>query len=612
MVSRRTGERKFPIFTELAALVGGGSSMTSQSCRCAPGPSRLASRLGRRAVTAVVSLTALLGALFVTAASPTGATVAAGASSAGGQGAAASQATPVLGGDLRTAYYFGNADPLDFWSSNLSGAEKAFELMARNGFNSVGLVVPWGEFQTKLIPPTNNPVAFERLNHLVALAASLRLKVVLRLSYLYDVDPADQLPWGRRQAEVYTSSRVYKAWLAYISSLHSDLAKFHNVRLVYFSWEDWFTPVTDTFDATTASQRLALAKQFDYQRWLSRHYSLQAVDFYYGEYFGSWSQVPVPTPQSPALLLMYAFDDWMLINRFFHPAQHYFPGLTLETRTVTDTIVNGSEPVTGYTHPGQYTLSGTSITGMFFSPYMADPSTSPIETAAEGLQSLDSVLATVHSWSPGRKVYIQELEFVSNAPQVVTNPQLGPDQVGPFLIGSASELAHETIGYGLWTYRNQPFSPVYNPNFALGPSGWEVRGAVTAKSSAYGTSWLQLAQHSSLSQLIPASRMITYSGDVDVAVVAQGVRPGSFTVSLAGHTQRVDTSTRIHRYEVSFPPSDLGKGRLTITAGRAVKLYGVQMYGYTQTGDVYNAQGKPELALQPLRELNEELASETS
>src|SRR6185437_4889228 len=81
---------------------------------------------------------------------------------------APTQAHPVL-----AAFYFGEADPLNFWTSHLSGAPAAFKQMKQEGFNAVELAVPWGEFQPGVKPIRYNATALQRLTSLVSLANSL-------------------------------------------------------------------------------------------------------------------------------------------------------------------------------------------------------------------------------------------------------------------------------------------------------------------------------------------------------------------------------------------------------------------------------------------------------
>ena len=206
----------------------------------------------------------------------------------------ASAALPNPPSNLRTAYYFGTANPQNFWSSDLSGAQQAFEQMKANGFNAVGLVIPWGYFQTKTSPPTKNKVAFKELDRLISLAAGLDMQVVLRISYLLDEDPADRPSYTQRALSVWSNQTEYNAWLAYISALHANVSHFGNIAMAYLSWEDFFNPVGDATVSTAPGTRVRLAQRYGYQTWLSQHYSLAAVSFAYGQQFSSWSQVPTP------------------------------------------------------------------------------------------------------------------------------------------------------------------------------------------------------------------------------------------------------------------------------------------------------------------------------
>ncbi|HUA96540.1 MAG TPA: hypothetical protein VMB82_13565, partial [Acidimicrobiales bacterium] len=186
---------------------------------------------------------------------------------------------------LAAAEYFGSGNPTNMWSSDLSGAPKAFALMKREGFNTVGLILPWGQFQPGLTPPSYDSATFARLDRLITQATHLHIGVILRLSYEWDIDPADQLPGGTRFAQLWSNSKVYAAWLDYIATVHQNVAQFHNVRAAYISWEDLWEPVFEAQGTTTPAQQLSLATSSGYRPWLEKHYTLAQAEFDYGTQF---------------------------------------------------------------------------------------------------------------------------------------------------------------------------------------------------------------------------------------------------------------------------------------------------------------------------------------
>ena len=187
------------------------------------------------------------------------------------------------------------------------------------------------------------------------------------------------------------------------------------------------------------------------------------------------------------------------------------------------------------------------------------------------------------------------------------DPQLGKNQVGPFLVASAPLLAQHTSGYGLWTYRNFNFSPVFNPSFSLLKAGWHVKSALVHHTKR-GSKYLAMHRGSSANQRVKRGpAYLTATGQASVSVHVAATKATSLTVDLSNHLLAIAIKPGSHNYLVKYPASDFGDGSLTLTANGTLDLSNVQLYGFTQTGDVYNTNGKPEFTLSPLRQLNQDL-----
>lgn len=504
---------------------------------------------------------------------------------------------------IAAAEYFGTGDPTTVWSSDLSTAPHAFAVMKRDGFNTVALVVPWGEFQTGISPIRYTRSSFDDLDRVVADASHLGMGVVVRLSYELDHDPNDQMPGAARFDALWGSPKVYAAWLDYISTVHQNLERFHNVREAYISWEDLWQPIFEAQAATTATQQLALATSSGYRTWLRTHLTLTQVDTDYGEQFASWTAVPTPSGHQPSFRLMYQYEDTALINRLFEPAAKRFPGLTMETRVDVDPIYTGTQVVGSYTHTAQYQLSGTSVTGMYFSPYMEDPSTTKVETAPEALAALQSVLSSMSTASQGRSLFIYEYEFVSNSPEVSNDPALTPAQIPAFLSQSEPILHQYTTGYALWAYHDYNLSPIYNQSFNLGTAGWKLAGGARIDSHAGSSGTAEMRRGSTISQVVTGT---VEPGTPTVSLEASAKRPTTLQVTWGtGPAETVHVQPERHAYQVMVPASPTSS--LAIRAAGAASVTNVQLYWFTQKGDVYGVNGNPEIGVAPLRALNDKL-----
>ena len=515
---------------------------------------------------------------------------------------------------VRSAFYFGTANPIDMWNSDLHGAKAAFQQMRADGFNAVELAVPWGEFQEHVDPASYNTTAFTRLGGLVATADSLHLQVILRLSYTWDVDPNDRSP--DRFVSLFSNPTVYRSWLGYISRVHQTISRYHNVKIAQLSWEDYWAFVSEAQSATTAAERMNLATTTGFRAWLRVNYSLAAASSLYHETFASWSDVPTPPSHDPNFSLMFRYFDWALVHRLFVPAAARFPGLNLEARVDIDPLYSGSNVVGSYPHDATFTLPGTSYIGTYFAPYLGDPSTSKTESASSALTALQATLANMRARSGNRRLFIFEYQIASNSPEVASNPALPPEQIPPFLLASTPILARFTLGYSLWTYRDYHLSPLYNPDFALGTQGWRVIGASTsARSSGPGGSpSLALAGGSKVQQQIALPFLNVQAGPkatVAFDATASGSTPALVDVSFGGGpAQRIVVAPGTGTYQVQQPIPGTGpSATLAISAVNPVSISHIRLYNFTQVGDVYTANDTPAIGAAPLRTMNQGLAT---
>ena len=97
---------------------------------------------------------------------------------------------------IKAITYYGDRSSwvFNFWGSDLTQINKDFDRIRSEGFNSVVLVVPWGEFNPDLKPITYNKTALTRLKYVIQVAYDHKLDVVLRISYLWDLYPNVRLP----------------------------------------------------------------------------------------------------------------------------------------------------------------------------------------------------------------------------------------------------------------------------------------------------------------------------------------------------------------------------------------------------------------------------------
>ncbi|HEX3946063.1 MAG TPA: hypothetical protein VHW47_00075, partial [Acidimicrobiales bacterium] len=322
-----------------------------------------------------------------------------------------------------------------------------------------------------------------------------------------------------------------------------------------------------------------------------------------------------PLNTQPAFRLEYQFDDWSIVHRLFVPAASRFPGLNLEARVEDDALYDGSTQIGLYSHADTFKLPGTSYIGMYYEPYMDDPSTTKVETVDQALSGLQSTLSSMRTRSGGQPLYIFEYEIVSNSPVISSAPALPSTQVPQFVLQSAPILKKYTLGYSLWTYRDYNQSTLYNPSFSLGTTGWTVVGSATPSSTSSGSS-LALGAGSSVSQTFPAGDLAGPAGNqvtVSLDASTPGSSPATLSISVPGASTRTLTIRGgTQSYQVQIPgsafPNGSPSGQVTIATSAPVSISDVQLYNFTQLGDVYSTSGTPESAASALVTLNHQMS----
>lgn len=508
---------------------------------------------------------------------------------------------------ILAASYFGEAWPVNFWSSDLSYAPQDFQQIKSNGFNAVLLVVPWGYFQPGVDPASFNQSAFTRLDMLISEAKSAGLGVLLRISYNWDTDPSDQQPGWTRFGNLFTSSTVYNSWLSYIAKLHDNVSHYSNVWGGFISWEDFQVLISEAKGATSLSDRLALAHSVGYDSWLSKNYTLKDVSNEYHSTFHSWNSVPTPLATTPEFSLFYKFWDAELTNKIFEPALQRFPGLTMESRVDEDPLYNGTTQVGVYSHDVTYRLPGTAVTGLYYNPYMGAQGGS-IETVNQALAGMKSVLNRVKNQSGGRSLFIYEFQLYDNTPANAGNSHLSISEVPQFINASVPLLKTYTVGYAVWTYRDYNANAISNPSGAIGLTDWNAQGTVTNSSSTGIGSFFTLGNNSQITQTIPKSNgaILNSIPLVDIAFSAKATTaPTQLTVKVGNECiDHFDLSTSMTAYKFTCATKRLTNYNLTVSTENSASVNNIQIYNYTQLGDIYSNTGVAEPGLGPLTSLN--------
>lgn len=528
------------------------------------------------------------------------------ADAAASPGAPPAAAAPVPADAVRgrvAAHWFGTHWPKNYLAAfRREHVAADFRRLADDGFDTVVLLVPWGDFQPVPSPCCEyDERAFERLRFLVDEADRAGLKVMLRLGYGWSFHPRFG-DVGERQQALLNDPAVREAWLAFLGRIANEIEGDGHVVMSFLSWEDlWLRRVEESaradVDAFAATQRRAAGG-------------------------------PLPDPAADARGF-HAYWDWLLVERLYRPANARFPALSLEARVDRDPRFEpgpDGQPVVAewLAHEGMFKLPAGQALSVYWAPFWGAENRGERLPAARSLELLGVMLREAHATSGRLPLFVDQFNFVDNTPGYAHNAVIRPEDTAAFLHAASCMMRnHHVAGYGLWTTRDYAESPLHNPAFGYGLEGWRLARAAGGEPEAAleglpsGDFQLRLAAGDVLAQDIPRTRGRLPRHDdampdqlcVDAAADAPArlrARAGGAAVELAfagGGASRACAAI------APVPGEDGLVLELSVLAG-APALRDVQLFDHVQYGGLYDLHGAPGPLLGPVRRMNRDFRRE--
>jgi hypothetical protein len=376
------------------------------------------------------------------------------------------------------AHWFGEGWALDLWNSfSARQVARDFAALKEAGFNTIILVVPWGEFQPVISPaPTYNETAFDRFGLVLRAAQDCGLKVLLRISFRWDLHPDAQWPGDARFLRLFSDAQAHRAWLEYIGRLGAVAAEFENILFAFLSWED-FWGLAELAKAPH-EQRLALAQETGFSAWLAASKTLAELCAAYGDRFPSFEAIPLPRANRPGYELLLQYFDEAFLGKLFHPAKTAFGNLSAEARSDWDPIYHADGTVRWVDHKDTFDLPDTQYVTTHYAACMGAENNGkplPLDIAAT---LLDKKLAELAAISGGRKLIVDQFIYFDDilSPSANSFPNAG--DLPEYIAKAGPSLARHTAGYGLWMFRDYRANVVYNPSFQVGLHGWDIKGTM--------------------------------------------------------------------------------------------------------------------------------------
>jgi hypothetical protein len=500
------------------------------------------------------------------------------------------------------AHYFGQHWPKNFISAFRRDAVAAdFKQLHADGFNTVILLVSWGDFQPVIEPCCDwDERAFARLQFLLDEAAQADLHVILRVGYGWSMQPRAGSSLQRIHQLLNTdATRI--AFFSFIKRLGQFLTTAPHVTMTLMSWEDQWLHHIDPTAQTTFD---------DFNSILPAKCRLSVN-----------AQLPTVTGERAALF--HAYWDWLVMNRLYEPARALLPNLSYEIRVDKDPIPQADSSVTWLEHRAMYRQAGAAPVTIYWAPFWGAENVGEQLTAARANELLTALLRETQKFSGNRPIFIDQFNVVDNTPGYERNAVIAPPALDDFLMQAACTLKQNgVIGYGYWTTRDYRESLLHNPSFSFGLEGWELHQESSALDSVIhslpsGDMELHFNSGAVLTQTIAAvaGRLPTQNDDRKDHICIEVGAGSSGRVSVtAGNLSQpaqldfaVDKNVMQCSELVAVPAGEQLTLQITAKQNTALKVHGVWLFDHIQIGGLYDVNGQPSFLHQSLVRFGEKL-----
>jgi hypothetical protein len=496
------------------------------------------------------------------------------------------------------AHWFGRQWPMNFLAGFRREQVAAdFRQLVDDGFDTVVLLVAWGDFQPVYAPCcTYDERAFERLRFLLDRADEAGLKVMLRLGYSWSFHPqaGDVL---ERQQRLLNDGQAREAFFGFLGRVSKEVEGREGVVMAFMSWEDLWLRRVDGSAAGTWSEYLATLSP----------------------------QVAAPAGLPDAARdprLFNGYWDWLVIGKLLEPAMPLFRVLSFEARVDDEPLVepgpDGQPVVTGWIgHDGMMRMPPGHPLTIYWAPFWGADNQGEQLPATRSLALLDALLARSQRMSAS-PLFIDQFNFVDNTVGHGHNAVIRPGETADFLHGAVCVLKRrDVLGYGIWTVRDYAESPLYNPAFGYGLDGWRLETAAGAPQQALdglasGDFQLRLVAGDRLAQHVaPKQRgRLPRAGDSlpDRVCVEAEVRTPGVLLARAGAGPamlRFDGSGLQRRCaDIVAQPDDAGLAFALELRDGELALREAMLFDHVQYGGIRDLDGRPGPLLEAVRRMN--------
>ncbi|MBS6645660.1 MAG: hypothetical protein KH366_18965 [Clostridiaceae bacterium] len=503
---------------------------------------------------------------------------------------------------LKSATYYSDDWVVNFWNSESPNMDQELAQIAKDGFNSIILALPWREFQPQTSPVSYNSYAWRKLDQVMEAAKKNGLWVELRVGYTWDYYSQESvLP--RYQGLLYQES-TKEAWLDYAKTVYERASVHPNFYGGFLTWEDFWNFVDTAGSMGRGSNSIRMAEIVGFQDYMIENYTLDEAREYYGSELGSYDNIYLPPREDKAFLCFYKFYDDFL-NKLLTETQTVFPDLSMEVRLDVDAVSDGGEGFVGADHYSTFPCGNASYTSLMFGTSMGQQNVGEVIGAEAVLAQFNGFLDLASFYSGGKPLYVDQLLFMDTTEEFSHNASIDAEQRPLFLTSLGPVLKEKTMGYGIWTYRNYTNNLVFNSQFGLDGKEWTLgRGSSIvnrknnkmAKLSGKGSQISQNIGTRGGSRQYKSIRVRLNADSDSLSTVIVTLGNVSKLVNIKGNTQ----------VELDF--GELNFTKITIACDDEVFIDNVNVYTYEQDGQLYSLDGEELSCIEAVRSLNDSLS----
>lgn len=499
---------------------------------------------------------------------------------------------------IKAVTYFGDAWPLNYWNSDLNRAPADFEEIKSDGFNTIILVVPWGEFQPGLKPIRFNDDAYTRLRQVCSQAKGAGLQVQMRVSYQHDMYPGVERPAPDRFDSLLAGDDLIPAWQQYLARI-ADVTR-DCANGAFISWEDFWHATVTMAAPLSPADAADLSRRMGFDAWVRVH----ADDAYrtrYAAVVKSLGAYPVPARTSPDFRMVYRWFDDRLMGHLMPVLGRQLPNASIEARVDDDPIYEAGKIVEWYSHAQTYQVPSSPYLMTYWAPAMGAENKSDRESAKKVIERFSYINKKIADRSKNR-IVIGQFLFQDNTPSASKNTVIDPAELPQFLEQIALPLLTETAGYALWGARDYDASVLFNGFFSLNDLGWKLGGGahVIGKTRRM----VELPSGATVTQLVPAARDHFRDTAKAMTLRFEVSGPGEIVASYGGSTQRAKVGAAPTTLSLRFPVSQVDTEFAMKASTGELRIADLHLFDYTQVADVRDARGNPGPRLNDIRRLN--------